>query len=256
MKVHVLMAELRNLCQEFGFGKIFGLPMVIDAGMDSEDCHLLSITCVRCRTPVQDGDSICKRCRRVRDACPICLCLKYSHEENGSFEDSTKRGDKAMWTFCQSCGHSAHMGCMEAWLLHEYSEGQCPTSGCGCDCAPGAVRTERMQKQIKDTEDAMLISGKGVGGRSASPRVKNEKEGSKRVGQSRAVERTRKVLRESGTQSGDESLVSRRESKSSVGGGGLSQGLSQRKTVRVMTPGEESSRKEKRLDGTETRWQV
>jgi hypothetical protein len=97
-------------------------------------------------------------------------------------------------------------------------------------------------KQIKEEEDAKLIAGKGVSGRSGSPRVKDEKEGPKRVGESKAVERTRRVLRESGTQSGDESLFSRRDSRSSVGG--LSQGQSQKKTVRVMTPGEESSRKE------------
>jgi hypothetical protein len=131
---------------------------------------------------------------------------------------------------------------MEAWLSHEYSEGQCPTGGCGCDCGPGAVRRNRILRQIKEEDDAKLINGKSVGGRSGSPRVKDEKEGLGRVGESRAVERTRRVLRESGTQSGDESLISRWESRSSVGG--LSQGQSQKKTVRVMTPGEESSRKD------------
>jgi hypothetical protein len=96
---------------------------------------------------------------------------------------------------------------------------------------------------MKEEEDAKLITGKSVGARSRSPRVKDEKEGLGRVAESRAVERTRRVLRESGTQSGDESLVPRRgESRSNVGG--LSQGQSQKKTVRVMTPGEESSRKE------------
>jgi hypothetical protein len=97
---------------------------------------------------------------------------------------------------------------------------------------------------MHEEEDAKLITGKGVSGRSGSPRVKDEKEGSKRIGESRAVERTRRVLRESGTQSGDESLISRRESRGSAGG--PSQGPSLRKTVRVMTPGEESSRKESR----------
>lgn len=57
-----------------------------------------------------------------------------------------------------------------------------------------------------------------------------KKERARRVGESRAVERTRRVLRESRTQSGDESLFTRRESRGNVGG--PSQGLSQRKTVR------------------------
>jgi WD40 repeat protein len=247
MRLYVPMVELRNLCQGFGFGTIFKSTISNDSSMNKDDSYL-SITCVRCRTPMQNGASMCKRCRKVRDACPVCSCLKYSMDRNGGLMKNAKAGDKAMWAFCQSCGHSAHMGCMETWLSHEYSEGQCPTSGCGCDCAPGAVRRERILKQIKEEEDARLIIGKGVSGRSGSPRVKDEKEGPKRIGESRAVERTRRQLRERGTQSGDESFGSRRESRSSVSGGGLSQGLShgqsQRKTVRVMTPGEETSRKE------------
>ena len=242
MQLYVPMAELRHLSQEFGFGSIFKSTMGNEPSLNVEDSYLLSITCTRCRTPMQNGVSACKRCRKVRDACPVCLCVECSQVKNGSFLDDRQGVEKAMWAFCQSCGHSAHLSCMEAWLSHEYSEGQCPTSGCGCDCAPGAVRRERIQKQIKEEENARLITGRGVSGRSGSPRVKEEKDGPKRVEESRAVERTRRVLRESGTQSGDESLISRRESKSSFGGG-LPQGSSQRKTVRVMTPGEESSRK-------------
>jgi WD40 repeat protein len=242
MRLYVPMAELRNLCQDFGFGDLFKSTLSNDTSMDNDDLDLLSITCVHCRAPMQSGSSMCKRCRKVRDACPLCLCVKYPLDKHGGLVGIARPGDEAMWAFCQSCGHSAHMGCMEAWLSHEYSDGQCPTPGCGCDCAPGAVRRERILEQIKDEEDTKLITGKGINGRSGSPRVKDEKEGPRRVGESRAVERTRRVLRESGTQSGDESLISRRESKSSVGG--LSQGQSQRKTVRVMTPGEESSRKE------------
>jgi hypothetical protein len=116
------------------------------------------------------------------------------------------------------------------------------TSGCGYDCAPGAVRREQIQRQVKEKEDAKLIAGKGVSGRSGSHKVKDEKEGARRVRESRAIERTRRVLRESRTESGDESPITRRESRGNVGG--PSQGLSQRKTVRVMIPGEENSRKE------------
>jgi hypothetical protein len=116
------------------------------------------------------------------------------------------------------------------------------TSGCGYDCAPGAVQREQIQRQVKEKEDAKLIAGKGVSGRSGSPKVKDEKEGARRVGESRAVERTRRVLRESRTERGGEGLVAGGGSRGNVGG--PSQGLSQRKTVRVMIPGEESSRKE------------
>jgi hypothetical protein len=56
------------------------------------------------------------------------------------------------------------------------------TSGCGYDCAPGAVRREQIQRQVKEKEDAKLIAGKGVSGRSGSPKVKDEKEGARRVG--------------------------------------------------------------------------
>ena len=242
MRLYVPMAELRNICEEFGFKNIFKSAISNDSTMTNDDSYLLAITCVRCRTPMQNGLSMCNRCSRIRDACPVCLCVSHPFRRSSDLMESAKAGDEAMWSFCQSCGHSAHLGCMEAWLSHEYSDGQCPTSGCGCDCAPGAVRRERLRRQIREEEDARLITGKGVSGRSVSPRVKDEKKGSKRIGESRAVERTRRVLRESGTQSGDESLISRRESRSSLGG--LSQGQSQRKTVRVMTPGEESSRKE------------
>jgi WD40 repeat protein len=231
MRLYVPMAELKTLCHEFGLKNVFKSIMHNDLSMDDDDQYLLSITCIRCRTPMQNGSTLCRRCHKVRDTCPICLCVRYVSDEHHGSECPSRVGDKAMWAFCQSCGHSAHRGCMEEWLSHEYSEGRCPTSGCGCDCAPGVARRERIQKQIREDEDARLINGKGVSGRSGSPRVKDEKEGPRRIGESRAVERTRRVLRESETQSGDESLISRRESK---------------KTVRVMTPGEESSRKERR----------
>jgi WD repeat-containing protein 24 len=244
MRLYVPMAELRTLCHEFGLKNVFKSAMSNDLSMNSDDQYLLSITCIRCRTPMQNGSTFCQRCKKVRDACPVCLCVRYVSDEHHGSECRNGAGDKAMWAFCQSCGHSAHMGCMEEWLSHEYSEGRCPTSGCGCDCAPGVARKERIRKQMHEEEDAKLITGKGVSGRSGSPRVKDEKEGSKRIGESRAVERTRRVLRESGTQSGDEMLISRRESRGSAGG--PSQGPSLRKTVRVMTPGEESSRKESR----------
>ena len=242
MRLYVAIAELRNLCQEFGFENIFKSTMSNEPNVNNDESYLLSITCTVCRAPMQNGTNLCKRCKNIRSVCPVCLCVRYSFDADKGSLGKAKADDKAMWAFCQSCGHSAHMGCMEAWLGHEYSEGQCPTSGCGCDCAPGALRGERIRKQVKEEEDAKLISGKSMTGRSGSPRVKDEKEGPKRIGESRAVERTRRVLRESGTQSGDETLISMKESRSSVGG--LSQGQSQRKTVRVMTPGEESSRKE------------
>jgi hypothetical protein len=61
------------------------------------------------------------------------------------------------------------------------------TSGCGYDCAPGAVRREQIQRQVKEMEDAKSIAGKGVSGRSGSSKVKDE---------SRSVERAGRVLRE------------------------------------------------------------
>ena len=51
-----------------------------------------------------------------------------------------------------------------------------PAPRCGYDCAPRAVRREQIQRQVKEKEEAKLIAGNGVSGRSGSSKVKDEKE--------------------------------------------------------------------------------
>ena len=210
MRLFVPLAELRRVCAEFGYADL----------AQKDEQNKLALVCARCGVPMQDGGSQCTRCRKVRDPCPVCL-------------SQAPRGWDQMWAHCPACGHGAHVTCMQAWLGDERSGGECPTRNCGCDCGPGVVREGRIARQVREVEDGKLVQGTAAEG------VKKEQR-FERVAESRAVERTRRVLRageeERATQSGDETGGGRRSPRMSRAGFG-----GRGKVVRVMVPGEEAS---------------
>jgi WD40 repeat protein len=245
---HVQMAEFRKTCVDFDYPSLYTEDdSAIEAGLTTATPHALSIACANfdCQAPMGNGDVACQRCRRLRKVCPVCLSLKYQtewhviSEELESSEEIESRlayppstNDRSLWAFCSGCGHAAHLGCMEEWLSHPFSEGECPVMNCGHDCGPGAKRISRI---------------KAAAAAEAEKQREKEKEKSKSVGiegdrwkvtPSAAVERARKSLRsgdDRGTQSGDESGRVR----SSFGARSGTSGTGTRKSVRLVTPREQ-----------------
>jgi hypothetical protein len=240
MGMFVQMAEFRKFCAEFEYPGVYSEDTeAVEAGLTSATPHLLSITCAHCRAPMQDGDVTCQRCKSVRSVCPICSSLTYDPGTRQEAEEPEARGneayqyDRGLWALCQGCGHSAHLGCLEDWLAHPFSEGECPTSNCGHDCGPGRARAVRLDAMVEEEDSDKTI-------RPAKPAAVNDRW---KVTSSAAVERTRKSLRglnDRGTQSGDESGRIRSSFGNRSGSGLPSQG--QRKSVRLVTPNEERER--------------
>ena len=241
-KMHLFAsaAEIRKLCAELRYERVVNVGNEEkDAKSSSKDPYLVASVCSRCQSPMEIGADICNRCSKSRPPCPVCLSTKLL--SSLSTVNNTIQASQ-LWTICQACGHSAHTACMQDWLSQEFAEGTCPTPGCDCDCGPGAVRDARIQKQLKDSEESKLIRG------SAGASSTTAKKDPLKASHSPAVDKTRAALRaasgDRGTQSSDErsSIPTRRGSargsRSSVGGGGLAS-ASSRKSVRLVTPGEE-----------------
>jgi Zinc-ribbon, C4HC2 type len=282
LSLHLPAAELRNLCVEFDIPSVHRPRLTPDEDPDTSlnDGVSLSITCTNptCSAPLNlsaTDPASCTRCNTPRRPCPICLSFKAPHPNANApaaaRSETTTPATSAhgLWTFCQSCGHSAHVACMEAWLCRPTTQGECPSAGCGHDCADGEVRRRRVASLAaaasssvgagtgaageKQALDGKSRNGNGGGrrsGGSADPGggAKGEKNAASsssmkdtwKAPQSAAVERTRGLLRSSvgstGTGTGSES--DREFARG--GGGGASAGG--RKVVRLMTPGEERSK--------------
>jgi hypothetical protein len=241
MGMFVQMAEFRKFCAEFDYSGIYSEDAAaIEAGLASATPYALSTACANtdCRAPMQHGDVTCQRCKNVRRVCPVCSALRYDPGTSQATKEEAvgnegKNHDRGLWAYCHGCGHSAHLGCLEEWLAHPFSEGECPTSNCGHDCGPGKARMARLAARVEEEEGEKTI--KPAAAAAANDRWK--------VTSSAAVERTRKSLRglnERGTQSGDESGRIRSSFGSRSGSGLPSQG--QRKSVRLVTPNEERER--------------
>ena len=226
--LHIPAAELRDVCVEGEYPSIYKPPT---AGEDSNDSltggdnNLIFQACAYCFAPMPGGCNVCTRCKRPRDPCPICLTLNLQPDETSRGKLLTN--GRSLWTSCAGCGHAAHAGCMEDWLGHPYSQGECPSLGCGHDCGPGVVREERLARQANEEAERKLVRPSGSSGGAA------RKDRWKAPG-SAAVERTRRVLRENETESGGSGRVGGRSMSSGAAGMG-----ERRKVVRLITPGEE-----------------
>ena len=242
-KMHLFesQAEIRKLCAELGYERVVRTGSVDqkDSNTSTKDPYLVSSVCSYCHSPTTIGQDVCTRCSKARPPCPICLSLRlHASAADGEHQLCGPQP----WTFCQACSHSAHTSCMQEWLSQDYAEGACPTIGCDCDCGPGLVRQARIQRQVQASEESKLIRGNG--GASATMAKKD----AMRATHSPAVDKTRAALRASstdrGTQSSDERSTmptrkgSARARPSMSGGGGLANANS-RKSVRLITPGEE-----------------
>ncbi|KAF7502404.1 hypothetical protein GJ744_005841 [Endocarpon pusillum] len=288
LSLHLCAAELRNLCVEFDISSVYRRRITPDEGPESSlnDGYSLQITCTNpnCSAPLSfDSTSSymeptsCTRCNTPRPPCPICLSLQHPSQQRETQPTSRhpetagtdKAGPAHLWTFCQSCGHSAHMSCMETWLHRATSQGECPSGGCGHDCAPGEVRRRRVA-DLAAAAVAPAVVVQGEKQTAGEAKGRNDDGGEKRNGgswlkdtwkasPSAAVERTRGLLWSSvastamgtGNGSGSEREVGRGAAAAAapaagvgIGGGAGAGGSSPigRKVVRLMTPGEEMPR--------------
>ena len=243
-------ALLRKMCVEFEY------PQISRPSSDSRpaggsltggDRSLVSVVCTNCHGPMSAGKDTCERCRWTRTRCSICQSLEHGYERysNSNLSDYTRPwGQKnQMWMCCQACGHGGHVQCLTEWFHQSFSDGTCPTPGCGCDCGPGLTRKTRLLQQIKREDEAKLIRGSSPG-----QGTSGTKRDPLRVAHSPAVDKVRRELRtsvggERSTQSGDErSLPGER----GVGHGRASGFTSSRKSVRLITPAEEDGRSQAR----------
>ncbi|KAI1609428.1 double-strand break repair protein MRE11 [Exophiala viscosa] len=237
-------ALVRKLCVELDYPRLYTTTdgnNKAGASLNDGDPTRLTIVCSTCQGPMASGHSVCERCQQSTSVCPICQSLT-EDEACGPLTQPMISNivawgrNKNMWLFCHACGHSGHVTCLMEWFAQPFSEGTCPTQGCGCDCGPGFTRQKRVQQHIKQEEEARLIRGSGSGRGSA-------KRDPLQATASPAVDKARVSLRNSvdgerGTQSSDErSLTGRRESSR----GRMAGFSSSRKSVRLVTPGEESA---------------
>ena len=279
LSIHLAAAELRNLCVEFDIPSVYRPRLTPDdePSITLNDGYSLSITCTNptCSAPLNlsarsqdEGPTSCDRCHTPRPPCPICLSLKAPRQHltsctpNFQKAAETEEGGSArLWTFCQSCGHSTHMSCMEVWLRRPSTEGECPTAGCGHDCAPGELRRRRVaelaaaaaatttngEKQALDTrgrnggdKEGLVAADRGRGGKGG--RHRSSMKDKWKAPQSAAVERTRGLLRSSVASTVGTGSESDGSGRAAAGGGAAGGGGGGgRKVVRLMTPGEEIS---------------
>ncbi|ETI20015.1 hypothetical protein G647_09030 [Cladophialophora carrionii CBS 160.54] len=237
-------ALLRKVCVEFEYLQPYqsspaGKPAA--SGLPDRDHSTLSVVCGSCQAPMPAGRNTCERCRQARAVCPICESLEDGYKRD---PDTNPAGHTAlwgqknsMWMSCHACGHSGHVRCLREWFSQHFSEGRCPTPGCGCDCGPGLTRERRIEWQIKREDEVKLIRGTSPG-HNASGSTKRDP---LKATPSPAVDKARAALRNSfaaerTTQSGDERNLPDRRGSNRGRTSGFS---SSRKSVRLVTPGEE-----------------
>ncbi|EXJ83307.1 hypothetical protein A1O1_06926 [Capronia coronata CBS 617.96] len=240
-------ALVRKMCVELQYPRIHAAESnkQNSGSLTNGDPMSVSAACANCQRVMPPGTNVCDACRRIRGVCPICESIRTDQggtsaptSPGGSdMQSGGQAGD--MWMFCQACGHSGHVRCMMEWFAQPFSEGACPSQGCGCDCGPGLTRVQRIQEQINREEEAKLIRGSSAG-------TGSTKRDPLRATPSPAVDKARVALRNSAaaeraTQSGDErSMPDKR-------GNGRSKPTAQtgfsgsRKSVRLVTPGEEDA---------------
>lgn len=111
-------------------------------------------TCQKARKG--DRRDLCERCNQPCGECPICLNRGPISRPDSNGVSQIIDGPtatKALWTWCQTCGHGGHVQCCSVWWELSESEGACPTVGCACDCMPGARRAEIIGKLEKKREE-------------------------------------------------------------------------------------------------------
>ena len=113
------------------------------------DSRKLRSTCSQCKQPMPLNARFCNNCNSVRKSCAICEePLRVTVSNTVDITAPTQK--PALLTYCHMCGHSLHETCMSEWLAMPDAHGECPVENCGCDCAPGKIRDERIAREITE----------------------------------------------------------------------------------------------------------
>lgn len=194
LRLFLLATKLRKLCvEEFGYGMLASrtarstLPENSGEHLQS-DPRRLRVICTNCSQPMSLNKAKCDNCGCSRPNCPICEIPL--NKPSGQGADTTI---SALVSYCHTCGHSTHTSCISKWLATPGTEGECPTPGCGCDCAPGEVREERITRQAQEREERDAIRGSSLA---------NLRKDSLKASLGPAIDKARDTLRKSSLQGG------------------------------------------------------
>jgi len=212
------------------------------------DPRKLQSTCSNCKQLMPLNTIACKNCKVSRQPCAICekpiMNPKIVDANTATTYSSPSRSQSNLASYCHVCGHSGHLSCMSDWFADPSNQGECPT-GCGCDCAPGKRREDRIRQQLAAREEDHAIRGAAT---SSSMARKDPK----MAAPSPAAERARDTLKKGGSgssiphvgpSSGDRVTQSSDERTTPSSGGTAwsrsAGGTSFGRRVRVVKPGED-----------------
>lgn len=256
MSLFVEAALLRNLCIQ---GWPDGLPNWGDNYISifggAQQGVKVGLFCSSCRKPREvdpsggrDAVWTCERCRSVMAPCPVC---GHREAERPSFipsETTPSASDVesemwlSEWWYCLGCAHGGHASCLQLWHgasepvaaadpSAKYSDGCCPSDGCGHACLPGKYRGETTTARSDELGRAAVDSSRARegpasrgGSRRSSPGAPYErsvKSDINDVPQSKAVGMAREALNKGGggilsSSPGRSSGVGDRERRKSV----------------------------------------
>ncbi|TWU76239.1 SEA (Seh1-associated) complex subunit [Metarhizium rileyi] len=233
MSLFVEAALLRNLCIQ---GWPAGLPDWGDNYTSifggAQQGVKVGLFCSSCRKPRevdpsagQDAVWTCERCQSVMAPCPVC---GHREAQRPSFippEVAPSASDVecetwlSEWWYCPGCAHGGHASCLQLWHgasgplatadpSAKYSDGCCPSDGCGHACLPGKYRGETTTARSDELGRAALDSFRARegpasrgGSRRSSPGAPYErsvKSDLNDVPQSKAVGMAREALNKGG----------------------------------------------------------
>ncbi|KAL9029513.1 MAG: hypothetical protein Q9196_002251 [Gyalolechia fulgens] len=193
--------------------------------------------CTNCnKSSKGDRRGFCVRCQEYWASCPVCegegpVAILHGHstEDTSVAVNRPFQSEDHSWGWCQDCGHGGHVGCLRIWWDDvEVSEGGCPTLGCLHDCVAGTRRAAFLQRKA-ESKNASAIKGDAWV-----------------VGESRAVEKTRGLIKNSEkditvVQDGSHTRSPNR-SRGSLGLAAVGRTASGGKKVRLLVPETESDK--------------
>ncbi|KAG5979351.1 hypothetical protein E4U55_005257 [Claviceps digitariae] len=186
MSLFVEAALLRNMCYQ-------GWPDGLPSWGENYDCIFSSaqqagkaaLFCSACRRPREVDPRAgaaavwtCERCQSVMAPCCVCGHRKAERASHIPDEVVPSAGDVELdtwlsgWWYCPGCAHGGHASCLHLWhgaseadLLADasikYSDGCCPSDGCGHACLPGRYRSEESTARSDELGRAAVDSWRG-----------------------------------------------------------------------------------------------
>ncbi|GAO19123.1 hypothetical protein UVI_02036060 [Ustilaginoidea virens] len=169
MSLFVEAALLRNLCVQ---GWPEGFPdwgekyaYIFGGAQQGDKMGLLCESCRKPREvdPAAGAEAVwtCQRCGSIMGPCPVCGHRRAERPAHipedilpGPSELESERW-LTLWWYCPGCGHGGHASCLQLWHGAsearsvedpgaQFSDGCCPSDGCGHACLPGRYRGETM----------------------------------------------------------------------------------------------------------------